>query len=41
VIVVFLAILELIKAGQLVARQRGRFRDIMMIATEAATGVSP
>jgi len=41
VIVVFLAILELIKAGQLVARQRGRFRDIMMIATEAATGISP
>ena len=41
VIVVFLAILELIKDGQLVARQRGRFRDIMMIATEAATGVSP
>jgi len=41
VIVVFLAVLELIKAGQLVARQRGRFRDIMMIATEAATGVSP
>ena len=41
VIVVFLAILELIKAGQLVARQRGRFRDIMMIAAEAATGVSP
>jgi segregation and condensation protein A len=40
VIVVFLAVLELIKAGQLVARQRGRFRDIMMIATEAATGVS-
>ncbi len=41
VIVVFLAILELIKAGQLVARQRARFRDIMMITTEAATGVSP
>jgi segregation and condensation protein A len=41
VIVVFLAVLELIKAGQLVARQRGRFRDIMMIATEAAMGVSP
>lgn len=41
VIVVFLAVLELIKAGQLAARQRGRFRDIMMIATEAATGVSP
>jgi segregation and condensation protein A len=41
VIVVFLAVLELIKAGQLVARQRGRFRDIMMIAAEAATGVSP
>ena len=41
IVVVFLAILELIKAGQLVGRQRGRFRDIMMIATEAATGVSP
>jgi segregation and condensation protein A len=41
VIVVFLAVLELIKGGQLVARQRARFRDIMMIATEAATGVSP
>ena len=41
VIVVFLAVLELIKAGQLVARQRGRFRDIMMIGAEAATGVSP
>jgi segregation and condensation protein A len=41
VIVVFLAVLELIKAGQLVARQRARFRDIMMIATETATGVSP
>lgn len=41
VVVVFLAVLELIKAGQLVARQRGRFRDIMMIATEAATGVLP
>jgi segregation and condensation protein A len=41
VIVVFLAVLELIKAGQLVARQRTRFRDITLVATEAATGVSP
>jgi chromatin segregation and condensation protein Rec8/ScpA/Scc1 (kleisin family) len=41
VIVVFLAVLELIKAGQLVARQRGRFRDIILAATEAAAGVSP
>jgi segregation and condensation protein A len=40
VIVVFLAVLELIKAGQLVARQRGRFRDIILAATEAAS-VSP
>ena len=40
VIVVFLAVLELIKAGQVVARQRGRFRDIMLIGTEAAAGVS-
>jgi segregation and condensation protein A len=36
VIVVFLAVLELIKAGQVVARQRTRFRDIMLVATEAA-----
>jgi len=41
VIVVFLAVLELIKAGELVARQRGRFRDIMLVGTEAATSVSP
>jgi segregation and condensation protein A len=41
VIVVFLAVLELIKAGQLVARQRGRFRDIILAATEAAASVSP
>jgi segregation and condensation protein A len=41
VIVVFLAVLELIKAGQLVARQRGRFRDIMLVGTEATTSVSP
>ncbi|MCJ7511171.1 MAG: segregation/condensation protein A [Dehalococcoidia bacterium] len=41
VIVVFLAALELIKAGQLVARQRGRFRDIILAATEAAASVSP
>ncbi|MGQ9572873.1 MAG: segregation and condensation protein A [Dehalococcoidia bacterium] len=40
VIVVFLAVLELIKAGQLVARQRAHFRDIILIATEAAAGVS-
>jgi segregation and condensation protein A len=41
VIVVFLAVLELIKAGQLVARQRARFRDIVLAATEAAASVSP
>jgi segregation and condensation protein A len=41
VIVVFLAVLELIKAGQVVARQRGRFRDIVLAATEAAASVSP
>jgi segregation and condensation protein A len=41
VIVVFLAVLELIKAGQLVARQRARFRDIVLIGTEAAAGVAP
>ena len=39
VIVVFLAVLELIKAGQLVARQRGRFRDIMMMATGGAVSL--
>jgi len=38
VIVVFLAVLELIKAGELVARQRSRFRDIMLTGTEAASG---
>jgi segregation and condensation protein A len=41
VIVVFLAVLELMKAGQLVARQRARFRDIVLATTEAAAGVSP
>jgi len=41
VIVVFLAVLELIKAGRLVARQRARFRDIALLATEAVTSVSP
>jgi segregation and condensation protein A len=41
VVVVFLAVLELIKAGQVVARQRGRFRDIILAATEAVTSVSP
>jgi len=41
VIVVFLAVLELIKAGQVVARQRARFRDIVLAATEAAASVSP
>jgi segregation and condensation protein A len=41
VVVVFLAVLELIKGGQLVARQRTRFRDIVLAATEAAASVSP
>lgn len=36
VIVVFLAILELIKAGTLRAVQRGRFRDISLVAAASA-----